>query len=102
MPTYQAVRNPDRCPSLPGAVLSDILDDLKIPKAEIAQRLGISRQHFCDILTERKPHSPKVAAMISKMFGEVVGTRLLIQANYDAWNAEQEVDVSHLRSLKAV
>ncbi len=39
MPTYKAVRNPNRCPSHPGAVLVDILDDFKMPKAEIAQRL---------------------------------------------------------------
>jgi antitoxin HigA-1 len=74
MPTFKAVRNPDRCPSHPGAVLSDILDDFKMPKAEISQRLGISRQHLYDILAERKSLSPNVAALIGKMFGGGIGT----------------------------
>jgi antitoxin HigA-1 len=71
MPTYKAVRNPDRCPSHPGAVLSDILDDFKMPKAEIAQRLGISRQHLYAILAERKPLSPNVAAKCVKAHSTV-------------------------------
>jgi antitoxin HigA-1 len=101
MPTYKAVRNPDRCPSHPGAVLSDILDDFKMSKAEVAQRLGISRQHLYDVLAERKPLSPNVAALIGKMFGGGVGTWLHMQAAYDAWHAEREVDVSHVKALKA-
>jgi antitoxin HigA-1 len=75
MPAYKAVRNPDRCPSHPGAVLVDILDDFKMPKAEIAQRLGMSRQHLYDVLAERKPLPPNVAALIGK-FGGSVGTWL--------------------------
>ena len=100
MPTYKAVRNPHHCPSHPGAVLADILEDFKMPKAEIAQRLGISRQHLYDILAERKPLSPTVAALIGKMFGGGVATWLLMQAAYDAWQAEHEVDVSHVKAIE--
>jgi antitoxin HigA-1 len=101
MPTYKAVRNPNRCPSHPGAVLTDSLEGIKMPKAEIAQGLGISRQHQYDILAERKPLSPNVAALIGKMFGGGVGTWLHMQAAYDAWHAEREVDVSHLKTVRA-
>ena len=101
MPTFKTVRNPDRCPSHPGAVLTDILDNYKMAKAEISQRLGISRQHLYDILAERKPLSPNVAALIGKMFGGGVGTWLHMQAAYDAWHAEREVDVSYVKALKA-
>jgi antitoxin HigA-1 len=101
MLTYKAVRNPRRCPSHPGAVLADILEDIKMPKAEIAQGLGISRQHLYDILSERTPLSPNVAALIGKMFGGGVGTWLHMQAAYDAWHAEREVDVSHVKTKRA-
>jgi antitoxin HigA-1 len=101
MQSFKAVRNPNRCPSHPGAVLVDILEDVKKPKAEIAEGLGISRQHLYDILAERKPVSPNVAALIGKMFGGGVATWLHMQAAYDAWHAEREVDVSHVKSLKA-
>ena len=51
-------RNPDRCPTHPGALLrEDILPAVGLPKAEIARLLGISRQHLHDILAERKPVS---------------------------------------------
>jgi antitoxin HigA-1 len=101
MPTFKAVRNPNRCPSHPGAVLADILEDISMSKTEIAQGLGISRQHLYDILGERKPLSPNVAALIGKMFGGGVGIWLHMQAAYDAWHAEREVDVSHVKALKA-
>jgi hypothetical protein len=51
-------RNPDRCPTHPGALLrEDVIPAAGKTKAEIAQLLGISRQHLYDILRERKPVS---------------------------------------------
>jgi antitoxin HigA-1 len=101
MPTYKAVRNPDRCPSHPGAALADILDDITMSKVEVAQCLDISRQHLYDLLAERKPLSPNVAARVGKMFGGGIGTWLHMQAAYDAWHAEREIDVSHIKTVKA-
>ena len=101
MPTYKAVRDPDRCPSHPGAALADILEDFAMPKTEVAERLGISRQHLYDLLAERKPLSPNVAARIGKMFGGGVAIWLHMQAAHDAWHAEREVDVSHIKTIKA-
>jgi hypothetical protein len=67
MAEYRARRNPDRCPSHPGAVLDDIMPSLGKPKAEIARLLGISRQHLHEILEEKKPVSPNGAARIGKL-----------------------------------
>ena len=36
MTTYTAKRDPSRCPFHPGAVLTDILLDVHLPKTEIA------------------------------------------------------------------
>ena len=59
---YGAKRNPDRCPTHPGALLKeDVIPATGKTKAEIARLLGISRQHLHDILRERKPVSPAVA-----------------------------------------
>src|SRR3974390_1828733 len=53
---YVAKRNPDRCPTHPGALLrQDVIPATGKTKAEIAQLLGISRQHLYDVLRERKP-----------------------------------------------
>jgi antitoxin HigA-1 len=97
---YVAKRNADRCPSHPGAALDDILPSLATPKAEIARLLGISRQQLYDILAERKPISPTMAAKIGKLLGNGPGLWLRMQASYDAWHAEREVDVSHIPTLE--
>jgi antitoxin HigA-1 len=96
---YDGVENTTICPSHPGEVLSDIMLDVTKTKTEIAQLLGISRQHFYDVLAQRKGVSPSVAARIGKLFGGGPAIWLRLQANYDAWHAEREVDVSHISPL---
>ncbi|PRD51063.1 HigA family addiction module antitoxin [Phyllobacterium myrsinacearum] len=93
--------SPDRCPSHPGALLDDIIPATGKTKAEIAQLLGISRQHFYDIIGERKPVSPTVAARLGKAFGDGAAVWLRMQAAYDAWHAEREVDVSKIPTIRA-
>lgn len=100
MTEYAAKRDPNRCPAHPGAVLADILEDIHKPKTEVADLLGISRQHLYDILREEKPVSPTVSAKIGKMFGGGAAIWLRMQANYDAWHAEREVDVSSIVPLR--
>ena len=67
---------------------------------EIAGLLGISRQQLYDIIRERKPVSPNVAARLGKLFGDGAGVWLRMQAAYDAWHAEHEVDVTAVPTLK--
>ena len=101
MTTYPAMRDPKRCPSHPGAALADILLDVRLPKTEVAAMLGISRQHLHDVLAERKPVSPTVAAHIGKEFGGGATTWILLQAAYDAWHAERDIDVSQFKAIRA-
>jgi plasmid maintenance system antidote protein VapI len=66
MAATKARRNPDRCPSHAGAVLDDLMPSSGKPKAEIAQWLGISRQHLHEILKEKKkPVSPPLRWIFS-------------------------------------
>ena len=101
MAEYEAKRDQIRCPSHPGAVLDDIIPDLGKPKAEIARLLGISRQMLYDITAQRKPVSPTVAAKLGKLLGNGPETWLRMQASYDAWHAEREVDVSGIPTIRA-
>ena len=99
---YPAKRNSDRCPTHPGELLrEDILPALKMTKIEVADALGISRQHLYDLLNEKKPVSPEIAARLGKAFGNGPGIWLRMQAAYDAWHAARDVDVSRVRSLRA-
>ena len=102
MTEYVAKRNQNRCPTHPGALLrDDILPAIKLPKAVIAERLGISRQHLYDILNENKPVSPTVAVRLGKLFGVGTGVWLRMQAAYDGWQAERQTDASGIETIKA-
>jgi addiction module HigA family antidote len=101
MTVVEPRRPTERCPSHPGALLDDIIPATGKTKVEIAGLLGISRQHLYDIIRERKPVSPAVAARLGKMFGDGAAIWLRQQAAYDAWHAEHEIDVSKIPRLQA-
>ncbi|ESY88791.1 HigA family addiction module antidote protein [Mesorhizobium sp. LNHC220B00] len=44
--------------------------------------------------------SPAVAARLGKLFGDCAAIWLRMQAAFDAWHAEREVDVSAIPTLK--
>src|SRR5688500_10618976 len=95
-------RHPSIMPSHPGELLREVV----IPatgkgKSEIARLLGISRQHLYDILEEKKPVSPAVAVRLGKLFGDGAGVWIRMQAAYDAWHAERDVDVSGIPTIHA-
>jgi len=97
-----AKRHSGRCPTHPGALLrEDVIPATGRTKTEIAQFLGISRQHLYDILRERKPVSPAVAVRLGKLFDDGAGVWVRMQAAYDTWNAERKEDVSKIPTLRA-
>ncbi|EGG79252.1 XRE family plasmid maintenance system antidote protein [Gluconacetobacter sp. SXCC-1] len=84
----------------------DVIPATERSKTEIAQFLGISRQHLYDILAERKPVSPEVEVRLGKLFGNGPGPGpglwIRMQAAYDEWHAARAVDVSNIPTLQAV
>jgi addiction module HigA family antidote len=95
------LRHPSVEPSHPGEMLAEIV----IPatgksKAEIARLLGISRQTLYDILNRKQPVTPAVAVRLGKLFGDGAGIWIRMQATYDTWHAEREIDVSSIKTLK--
>ncbi len=97
---YVAKRNPKRCPTHPGALLrEDIIPAVKRSKREIADLLGISRQHLHAILAEKKPVTPEVAVLLGKLFGDGPEIWVRMQGAYDTWQAQQKIDVRHIKPL---
>ena len=99
MTEFEVSRPLMRMPSHPGALLADIIPATGRSKTEIADLLGISRQQLYDIINERKPVSPGVAARLGKMFGDGAAVWLKMQAAHDAWQAERDVDLSAIPTL---
>jgi antitoxin HigA-1 len=100
MNDHIAKRAKQRCPAHPGAVLrEDVIPAVNRSKSEIARLLGISRQHLHDILAEKKPISPDVAVRVGKLFGGGAAPWVRMQAAFDTWHAERNVDVSHIQPL---
>ena len=99
---HPARRNPNRCPTHPGALLrEDVIPATGRSKTEIAELLGISRQHLYDILRERKPVSAVIAVRLGKLFGDGAGVWTRMQAAYDTWQAEQTEDVRSIPTIRA-
>lgn len=102
MAEYAAKRNPNRCPSHPGALLrEELLPAINMTKVAFADAIGISRQHLYDILNERKPVSPEIAVRLGAAFGDGTDVWLRMQAAYDGWKAERAVDVRKIKLLTA-
>lgn len=96
------LRHPSVEPTHPGELLAEIV----IPatgrsKAEIARLLGISRQTLYDILNRKQPVTPHVAVRLGKLFGDGPGVWIRMQAAYDTWHAQRQIDVSAIPTLEA-
>ena len=95
-----ANRSSNRCPTHPGAFLREIvIPALKMPKVQIAESIGISRQTLFDLTSERQAVTPQLAVRLGVVFGNTPEVWLSMQAAYDLWHARRNVDVSNLRSL---
>jgi antitoxin HigA-1 len=99
MTEYQAKRNPNRCPAHPGALLREVLESVPMGKSAIADALGISRQHLHDVVSEKKPVSPKIAVRLGKLFGNGAEIWLRMQMTFDLWHAERDVDTSKIKMI---
>jgi addiction module HigA family antidote len=79
-------------PVHPGEVLrEDVIPALRLPKAEIARLLGVSRQTLYDILDEKKPVTVNMAMRIGKLCGNGPRIWLAMQQAHDIEVAGAEI-----------
>ena len=73
----RSLRNPNRKPTHPGAVLrEDVLPELAWTQGEFATRLMVSRQTVSDLLHEKKAVTAEMAIRISRAVGGTPEGRL--------------------------
>ena len=85
----RSLRNPDRKPAHPGAVLrEDVLPELAWTQGELAARLMVSRQTVSDLLHEKKAVTAEMAIRIARAVGGTPESWLRMQEALDLWKAE--------------
>ncbi len=83
---------PSRAPTHPGSVLREtVLPALRMPVAEAAAHLGVTRQTLHRILSERTSVTPEMAVRLGKFCGNGPGLWLRMQQAYDLWHASQKL-----------
>lgn len=76
-------------PPHPGeTLLEDVLPELGIKIAELARRLGFSRETLSRVLHGRAPISPDLAVRLERAGIGRARTWLAVQVDYDLWQAE--------------
>lgn len=81
-------------PPHPGAILAEQLQYLGISEEDFAHRLGVTLTSLNHILKEKAPITAEMALRISKVMpGPEASTWLLLQSDYDVWQAKKREEV---------
>src|SRR3970040_999981 len=81
-----------RAPSHPGELMREILEDhVRMPIAEAAGRMQISRPSLYAVLNGRSAVTADMALRFGKLVGGAPALYVHMQANRDLWRAEQRL-----------
>lgn len=93
-----------RKPTHPGEMLrEDFITDYALTVADMAKKLGVSRQSVNELLRERRAVSPEMALRLGRLFGNSPEFWLNAQRAVDLWVASESVkdQVARIRPLDA-
>jgi addiction module HigA family antidote len=92
MTTKRALKDVERKPTHPGAILrEDVLPALGLSVSEAARQLGVTRQTLHRIMAEKVSVTPEMAARLGRFCGNGPGLWLQMQQACDLWRAEREL-----------
>lgn len=77
-----------RKPTHPGEMLAEeFLPDFGLSVAQLAARLGVSRQSVNELVRARRAVSPEMALRLARVFGTTPHYWLNMQRNVDLWDS---------------
>jgi addiction module HigA family antidote len=89
---YPVIGRPGRCPTHPGELLREIIDEeLKLPVAEAARQLGVSRMSLHRLLRCEQAVTPEMALRLGKLCGNGPELWLRMQMARDLWRLERSM-----------
>ena len=99
----KSLRNPNRRPTHPGAVLrEDVLPALEMPQGRLAELLGVSRLTVSQLLHEHRALSPDMAMRLEKLLGTSAESWLRMQEAIELWDARQQPErFAQIKRLRA-
>ena len=87
-------------PPHPGALLKSAIRALNISAQQFASHIGVPTASVTGLLKEETSLSPEMAVRLAKAIsGPDAVTWLRMQADYDAWHASRNTDVSFIKPL---
>lgn len=87
-------------PMHPGAFIKRVyLQPFHIGSNELARKLQVSTGLVSRLLNGKTDISPAMALKLSKVLGRSPESWLLMQDNFDLWQARQEIDLSKFEAI---
>ncbi len=87
-------------PPHPGEFIKEVyLEPLEISPRRVALRLKVSPSTFSRLLKGQSRISPEMALRLSRCLGRSPESWLVMQDNYDLWQARQKVDLAGIEPL---
>ena len=89
---YPVRERPARCPTHPGELLREIIaEGLRLPVAEAARQLGVSRMTLHRVLRGEQAVTPEMALRLGKLCGNGPELWLRMQMARDLWRLERSM-----------
>jgi addiction module HigA family antidote len=89
-------------PPHPGEFIREVyLEPLELSPRNVALRLGVAPSTFARLIKGRSSISPEMALRLSKCLGRSPESWLLMQDNYDLWQARSRVNLAGISPLTA-
>jgi addiction module HigA family antidote len=87
-------------PLHPGTFIKRVyLEPFEVGSDELARKLQVSTGLVSRLLNGKTDISPAMALRLSKVLGRSPESWLLMQDNYDLWQARKEVDLTKLEPI---
>jgi antitoxin HigA-1 len=89
-------------PPHPGEIIRELcVEPLGLTVTDAAKALKVTRKTLSTLLNGRAGISPEMALRLYRVFGRTPEGWMRLQLQFDLWKAEQSLDISELKRIKA-